>query len=326
MASRVRNWCWTWNNPVVDYSAKENLDHILRTCKNVAYMIGGMEIAPTTQRKHMQGYVIYKNAVGLPGIKKQFPDEVHFEMAKGDAAANIAYCSKDGDFAEHGDRPVGQGTRTDLENLKKRVLEEDRDVSEIIGEINNPQQLKFAEGLQKYRKNQKRGKTQVIWCYGETGTGKTTWAYDTYGYDIYTHNGTKWFDGYSGQKVALFDDFRPDWFKWDYLLKLLDNFPLRVEVKGSTVVWKPETIVITTPYDPHMTFYGIQAENIAQLVRRVTEVKQFPLAALDLNEEHTSENTEVGGNTKPRLRCFEEITEESDMEMCDDELINYWIE
>lgn len=55
-----------------------------------------------------------------------------------------------------------------------------------------------------------------------------------------------WFDGYLGESVAVFDDFRPWWCRFDYLLALLDRYPIRVPVKGGFVNWIPEIIIITT--------------------------------------------------------------------------------
>lgn len=38
--------------------------------------------------------------------------------------------------------------------------------------------------------------------------------------------GQLWFDGYCGQEVVVFDDFRPWWCRFDYLLRLLDRYPM----------------------------------------------------------------------------------------------------
>ena len=41
----------------------------------------------------------------------------------------------------------------------------------------------------------------------------------------------QWFDGYMGQKVVCFDDFRKDFCTFHELLRLLDRYPMDVPVK-----------------------------------------------------------------------------------------------
>lgn len=325
--ARHKGFVFTWNNPDSTKTADALVEEIWVKLSenNCDYLIGGLETAPTTGTLHLQGYCHFPHARTFNSIKKLLPSGCHIESANGTASDSKAYCSKDGNFAERGNCPE-QGKRNDLATIKKAVIEEHKDVGEILDLIGNHQQLKFAENLQRYRVLQPRQSLKVIWCHGETGTGKTTWAYNTYGYDLYTHTGTRWFDGYTGQKVALFDDYRPDWFPWSLLLKLLDRFPLRVEIKGGFTMWKPEVIVITTPFDPVTTFLGIQPENLGQISRRITETKAFPLPPVVIlsDEEpllsrvekrprsndlpgditltqHGSDGTEVGGNTTPLL-------------------------
>jgi len=43
---------------------------------------------------HFQGYVVYKNARALVGVRKVLPT-AHWEIAKGDADQNRVYCTKD---------------------------------------------------------------------------------------------------------------------------------------------------------------------------------------------------------------------------------------
>lgn len=89
--------------------------------------------------------------------------------------------------------------------------------------------------------------------------------------------GSLWFDGYMGQEVAVFDDFRPWWCRFDYLLRLLDRYPMQVPVKGGFVNWIPEIIIITTQKSIRDTFTGEYRtdEDIRQLERRVQRSVRF---------------------------------------------------
>lgn len=129
---------------------------------------------------------------------------------------------------------------------------------------------------------------KVSWYWGNTGSGKTRAAYESVNQDniywISPPNGKTsqlWFDGYCGQKVAVFDDFRPWWCTFSWLLQLLDRYPIQVPVKGGFVNWIPEHIIITTPNAPRETFSGAYRtdEEIEQLCRRIHEVKHFVVLA-----------------------------------------------
>lgn len=59
-----------------------------------------------------------------------------------------------------------------------------------------------------------------------------------------------WFDGYQGQHTLILDDFSGDYCAFRYLLRLLDKYKLKVEIKGgfAWAVWT--TVVITSNIHP----------------------------------------------------------------------------
>ena len=90
--------------------------------------------------------------------------------------------------------------------------------------------------------------------------------------------GNTWFDGYIGQDIVLFDDYRANWFSFGMLLRLLDKYPLTVEVKCTTVNWRPTVIYITCPKRPEVLYANLAERDdgaIQQLLRRIDEVKLF---------------------------------------------------
>lgn len=267
---RVKNYCITINNP--ELSDFEGLEAAIATGQ-VQYCICGKEHGQEKHTEHAQIYIQFTHKIAFNKLKKLVP-KAHIEPAKGGAKANIKYCSKEHDYIEYGTAKTA-GERTDINNLKTMILETNTPMSEIVDTCENFQQLKYAEGLLKYRKPTERIPPKVYWHYGATGTGKTYTVYKNHKpEDIYVCLDTaQWFDGYTGQKVVLIDDMRKDFCKFHILLKLLDRYPYRVQVKGGTIWFNPEIIYITCPYKPE-ELYDTR-EDVAQLERRITKVIKF---------------------------------------------------
>lgn len=87
------------------------------------------------------------------------------------------------------------------------------------------------------------------WVWGPPGSGKTRWAWQTYGDDLYIKGINKWWDGYHGQETVLLDDWDP---KHEVLVSYLkiwaDRYPYRAECKGSSFMIRPKRIIITSNY------------------------------------------------------------------------------
>lgn len=270
---RFRSYCWTLNN----YTQEElhELENI--KCK---YIIYGYETAPTTGTQHLQGFIIFTDAKTLNATIKKLPKRVSkIQPTNGTNYENFTYCSKCQNFTERGERPK-QGQRNDLIKIKQKIQEGTK-IKPLLDSnaIVNYQQLKFAEGLQKYYENTRNWDTYVEWYHGATGTGKTKTAYEkflgmTTVDNIYTTMDCgKWWEGYDGQEYVVIDDMRGDFMKYHQLLKLLDRYPYRVECKGSSRQFIAKHIIITSPYPPQEIFST--KEDIKQLTRRINEIILF---------------------------------------------------
>lgn len=286
MSGKNRSFVVTYNNPKITL---EDLGKLLESDESVKYYVFGSEVAPTTGTPHFQGYVTFKNPRSISGVnKKFFGNKARLEVAKGTAEENRVYCTKDNNFVEGGEMPK-PGRRTDIKNIKDLRLKERCTVRELLameveddeGEakpiIRNLQQLRFAEGLSKYMPLRQRDVPEVIWLWGATGTGKTKTAFEICGEDTWVNNGgLRWFDGYDEHENVIFDDFRSEHCEFEFLLRLLDRYPLRVEVKGGYVNWVPKRIVVTAPYKPEEMFGFLgEIENLKQLLRRITEIREI---------------------------------------------------
>jgi hypothetical protein len=109
-----KNWCFTINNWTDDHI--KNLDET--ECQ---YIIYGKEEGEKEETPHLQGYIQLKTKKRLTGLKKITP-KAHWEIAKGDGASNVKYCSKQGKVAERGVM-VQQGKRKcDMVDCVKMTL------------------------------------------------------------------------------------------------------------------------------------------------------------------------------------------------------------
>lgn len=77
-----------------------------------------------------------------------------------------------------------------------------------------------------------------------------------------------WFDGYSGQPVVILDDYRGAG-NFDYLLRLLDRYPMDVPIKGGFVNWAPRLLFITSNLSPRECFQSLSTDTLLPLYRRI---------------------------------------------------------
>lgn len=140
----------------------------------------------------------------------------------------------------------------------------------------------MAEKILTYREKQRASSPEVLWYWGATGTGKSRAAAADaaergHGLDdVFWHPGGKWWDGYDRQAVVILDDFRPGNWKFAYLLRVLDRYPMRVEVKGGFRQLDSPLIIISCPKHPAECYLD-SGEDLEQLLRRITTIREFEL-------------------------------------------------
>lgn len=253
-----RSWTWTdW-----DVSPARKQFWLDLETKYVAY---GEEICPDSKRLHLQGFVIWKRAYRFTQMTKLLGPKVHCQKAAACDAMN--YSMKDMKYTIQDSRK--QGKRTDLEKASEMIK---KGVSkyELANEM-PVEYIKFHRGFEALRTALQKKRTAppiIIWRYGEAGVGKTRWAMDKYGEDnVWVSDGLshKWFDGFMGQDVAVLDEVTSA-FPFKYLLRLLDRYNMRVQVKNGYVQWNSKIIVVTSTLHPAEEYRG--ELGIEQLLRR----------------------------------------------------------
>lgn len=273
--SRVRPYVFTLHNLTDDRLAV--IEEVLNE-ERFEYVIVGRETCPTTQREHLQGYFKLKNAATWVNVKRLFGDElndIHLERAKGSPSQNYEYCSKEKNiFMEKGDRPKGQGNRSDLDDAIAVVTE--RGLTALATEM--PRQFVLHHrgfaALEQRLITKRTEPPQVYVLWGPTGTGKSYWARKLTDDPFVWHPqlGT-WFDGYCGQEHAIFEEFRGQ-IPFGMVLSLLDRYDCRVQVKGGSTEFRCRKIFFTSPAPPEEWFQTLASNDgqVNQLKRRITRV------------------------------------------------------
>lgn len=237
--------------------------------------------------------------------KRRLGARCHIEMARGDAASNRRYCTKDGDpLCEVGTIPE-PGRRSDLGEIKD-LLDAGTSAAEIAS-THFPAWCQYRRAFTDYQQamepqrrysrqilipylfitRQLSWRTNVFFLWGPTGAGKSRYVNERSAVPLGYQSNGGFILGYNGEDVVVFEETDPADFPRDFLLRLLDRYPLRVNIKGGDRNWKPRTIYFTSNNDPTAWL-----QNDAALWRRVTEVRQFPdwLSANDYEFEVNSLN------------------------------------
>lgn len=273
---KFRNWCFTINNPIAqDLQEIQNLE--------AKYVVWQLEQGDNGT-PHYQGTVMFKMQKMRGGVAKLLT-RAHLEPTK-DLKASIDYCQKqegrlDGPW-ELGDRPrIGQGRRTDLQNIAARVVAGES-IPKLIKE--NPEHfIKYHKGLEyiqtKTMKPRKHKTKQVVF-FGKAGTGKSTCAgLFPKVHRMLTCNGQQqFFDGYDPcvHKTVVFDDFYGAMPYTEYL-NINDEHAHNVHVKGSSLVYKPEWNVYTSNKEPDTWYPNMMKDPLKKgaFDRRLDVVIQF---------------------------------------------------
>jgi hypothetical protein len=282
---KARNYIFTINN--YDTKTLKQFTKVAESLERHKYICYGLEVAPTTGTKHIQGYIQLDDNQAFTFLhnyfslkKKGKKDKFHIQPANGTLKENQDYTSKASEWFEYG--TPKKGGRSDLTRIKDMVRETPQDISRIIREeCTNLQQLRFAENLQKYylKPRDHNNPPKVFWIYGSTGIGKTRLVTESFE-SVCIVSDLKWpGDGYSQEECLLIDDYRnePDGMSFRTLLRITDRYPYSMAVKSSSVQLNSPYIVITSPFSIDETF-GFSTEDLDQLRRRL-------LAEINLDDE-----------------------------------------
>lgn len=259
-APRVRHWCFTSYTPI------SSLRTIDIDAQKIRYLVCNPEGCPKTGKEHLQGYVEFYDQLRRKQAQKRLGLlTAHMEPRKGTREQAANYCKKEESrlpgttFLELGNFGTEQGARTDLQQMVDCIIETPdeytvwRKTPELYLKFGN--NARHAIAMEQSKQVGKYKKVEVAVIHGDTRTGKTRHVYDKHGSEnvytpIYSQSAGKfWFDGYAGQDVLLINEFYGQ-ARTSVMQNLLDNYRLRLEIKGGTCVSNWSKIYITSNCHP----------------------------------------------------------------------------
>lgn len=240
---------------------------------SVSYIRGQGESGGNTGYQHWQIVVYFKRSVRLRAVKSTFGQTCHAEPTR--SAAAESYVTKEetrieGTDFELGTKPIRRSSAVDWETIRKAAIE--GRIEEVPADI----YVRYYSSLRRIGADhmQPTSMERVVNVYwGPTGTGKSRRAWSEAGLDAYPKDPlSKFWDGYSGQKNVIIDEFRGT-VNISHVLRWFDRYPVIVEIKGSSVPLKAEFIWITSNLHPREWYPDLDEKTMDALLRRLNIIK-----------------------------------------------------
>lgn len=255
--------------------------------------IGQPEQGGKTKYKHLQLFG-QMNRIRFSTLKRKLKavglNDVHLEPRAGTVDEAVEYVTKEqtrnGDIIRYGEidrrqsEDSQQGHRSDLDRLRERVLA-GQTITQILLSEDGPHAANCMGWLKEvyaayedsvYRTKLRDVTTTYLW--GATGVGKTSHVLDVEGIgnvfivDDYDHP----FDRYDGQPVMLLDEFSGQ-LKLEYMLRLLDRYPLQLKARYRNPWARFEKVWITSNVSADDLYSWAKPAQRAALFRRIQSIQ-----------------------------------------------------
>ena len=245
---------------------------------NSTYTCIGYEHCPTTGRPHWQGYAELKTRFRMTQLlSTKIGFRWNVRSCRGSQEDNDIYTSKEGSWIRHGQPKVSsQGKRNDLLAIRQTVATSG--LRGVAASGASLQDIRYAEAIARYLEPERNFRPLIVYLQGNSGVGKSFLARTIARLFFpeatpYTKNSnSKWFEGYDADPVCILDDWRDSWWPLTEALNLFDQYPCRVECKGSSRQFLARVIIVTSVRDFQTVYKSVAGEDSWQIKRRFSRV------------------------------------------------------
>jgi len=277
--TRSKYWVMTINNPDEYYKYREEVkSHLdLHFPGVVDYFIWQIERGENGT-EHVQGYIEFSRVLRRNQVIHGF-NRAHLELRRGSRDQARDYCRKE-DTRVCGPFEIGTfhseslSVKKEMNLIKEKIKNgikdglPAKDILRDVMENHFTLWCRYRNSITEFQSSlmaQRNFKTKLILCIGPTGTGKSRYCHDNYP-DAYWKQRGDWWDNYDYNETVIVDDFY-GWFKYDFLLRLTDRYPMQVPTKGSHQIFVAKTIIITSNQHPNLWYKNIP--NLDAFYRRI---------------------------------------------------------
>lgn len=291
-----RKYQLTINNPAMHGLTHDVIKQILEQFPSCEYWCMCDEIGEHgTLHTHL--YTSFTNAVMFSTMQRRFYG-AHIEIVKGTHRENRDYVRKEGKwldskkaetnlpetFEESGELPEEPDRRVKQSEAILAMVEAGASDSEIMRAY--PSAMNHLKNIEQARQTLLEEKYGVDWrtvevtyIWGETGVGKTRSVVEKYGYKnvFRVTNYTHPFDGYKGQDVILFDEFRSS-LKFSDMLAYIDGHPVMLPCRYADKVacYTKVYIISNIPLEKQYPLVQVEeSAGYAAFRRRIEEVYEM---------------------------------------------------
>jgi len=240
----------------------------------IRYLMGQRESGGENGYDHYQIFFITTKKESLRSVRTIFAPVIgHWELTRSAAAEQYVWkeLTRIGEPFHYGERPLRRNSGTDWEIVRTQAKEGSLDV--LPADI----YVRYYGQLSRIAADHAVPVAVERTCcvyWGETGSGKSRRAWLEAGLEAYPKDPrSKFWCGYAHQTNVIIDEFRGG-IDISHLLRWLDRYPVRVEIKGSSRPLMADKFWITSNIHPRSWYPELDNATYLALERRllITEI------------------------------------------------------
>lgn len=294
MIKQCRKFLMTMNNPQDKGHSVDSCLKAVASLKGMKYACAALEIGAKEHTPHIHLFVIYENPKLWKTMCNLIP-KADWECCRGTSRQNRDYVFKLGKWietekgtttVEGSQQEIGKmpeersSSKPELELLYQLIQEGLSDIQiideypEYMFDLSHIQRCRLLIRQDEYK--DKWRDLQTSYIFGASGTGKSRYVMETYGYSNvfrvtdYVHP----FDTYEGEDVIMFEEFNSS-LRIQDMLNYLDGYPLKLPARYSDKQACFTKVFFTTNTPLENQYPSIKEEHKATwdaFIRRIKQV------------------------------------------------------